>query len=81
METLTHKRAVLEEHCAEIGRDPSEIMISTHLRIPDEGGLPALVDEAAALAEAGLDLGIVYLSPPHSPTILEPLAEALGPLT
>jgi F420-dependent oxidoreductase-like protein len=81
VETLTHKRAVLEEHCADIGRDPHEIMISTHLRIPEEGGLPALAEEAAALGEAGLDLGIVYLKPPHSPKILEPLAEALRPLT
>lgn len=81
VETLTHKRAVLEEHCAEVGRDPSEIMISTHLRIPEDGDMAALVDEATALAEAGLDLGIVYLSPPHSPKILEPLAEALRPLT
>ena len=81
IDALKQKRAVLEEHCAEIGRDPSEIMISTHLRIPTDGGLPALVDEAAALGEAGLDLGIVYLNPPHSPTALEPLAEALRPLT
>jgi F420-dependent oxidoreductase-like protein len=81
VETLTHKRAVLEQHCAAIGRDPKEIMISTHLRIPDDGGLPALVDEAAALGEAGLDLGIVYLNPPHTPRVLEPLAEALRTLT
>jgi F420-dependent oxidoreductase-like protein len=81
VETLTQKRTVLEEHCAEVGRDPSEITISTHLRIPEEGGLPALVDEAAALEAAGLDLGIVYLQPPHSPEVLEPLAEALQPLT
>ncbi|MDP1806894.1 MAG: LLM class F420-dependent oxidoreductase [Acidimicrobiales bacterium] len=80
VETLKHKRAVLEEHCAQIGRDPSEITISTHLRIPEDGGLPALVDEAAALEDAGLDLGIVYLQPPHNPRVLEPLAEALKPL-
>jgi F420-dependent oxidoreductase-like protein len=81
VETLKHKRAVLAEHCAEVGRDPTEIMISTHLRIPEGGDMAALVDEAAALEEAGLDLGIVYLNPPHSPKILEPLAEALRPLT
>jgi F420-dependent oxidoreductase-like protein len=81
IETLKQKRAVLEQHCADVGRDPSEIMISTHLRIPQDGGLPALVDEAGALGEAGLDLGIVYLNPPHSPSVLEPLAEALRPLT
>ena len=32
---------------------------------------------AAALAAEGLDLGIVYLPPPHDPTVLEPLAEAI----
>jgi hypothetical protein len=39
-----------------------------------------LVDEAAAFAEAGLDLGIVYLPPPHTPAVLDPLAKALAPL-
>jgi hypothetical protein len=40
-----------------------------------------MVEEAAALAEAGLDLGIVYLPPPHTPKVLEPLAAALQPLS
>ena len=79
VEVLQAKRKVLEEHCGRIGRDPSEIMTSTHLRL-DPNNIQATVDEAAALAEAGLDLGIVYLPPPHTPAILEPLAEALAPL-
>jgi F420-dependent oxidoreductase-like protein len=79
VEVLEAKRKVLEEHCGRIGRDPSEIMTSTHLRL-DPNNIQATVDEAAALAEAGLDLGIVYLPPPHTPAILEPLAEALAPL-
>ena len=81
VEALNQKREVLRSHCAEIGRDPSEIMISTHLRIPSDGDMATLVEEATGLSEAGLDLGIVYLQPPHSPKILEPLAEALRPLT
>ena len=81
VEALNQKREVLNAHCEEVGRDPSEIMISTHLRIPSDGDLGALVAEATALDEAGLDLGIVYLQPPHSPSVLEPLAEALRPLT
>ena len=81
VDALIHKREVLKEHCTDVGRDLSEIMISTHLRIPPDGGLPALVDEAAALQDAGLDLGIVYLAPPHRPEVLETLAEALRPLT
>jgi F420-dependent oxidoreductase-like protein len=80
VDTLKQKRAVLEDHCADIGRDPSEIMISTHLRIPKDGNLDDLVKEAAAVEEAGLDLGIVYLNPPHRPHVLEPLAEALSSL-
>ncbi|MEY2438146.1 MAG: hypothetical protein QOF97_2982, partial [Acidimicrobiaceae bacterium] len=79
VEVLEAKRKVLEEHCGRIGRNPSEIMISTHLRL-DPANIGETVDEAAALAEAGLDLGIVYLPPPHTPAILEPLANALAPL-
>ncbi|MGZ4728357.1 MAG: LLM class F420-dependent oxidoreductase [Acidimicrobiales bacterium] len=71
---------VLLGHCADIGRDPSEITTSTHLRLGPEGpGL--LADQAAAFAEAGMDLGIVYIPVPHDPAVLEPIAEALAPLT
>ncbi|MEX2395260.1 MAG: LLM class F420-dependent oxidoreductase, partial [Actinomycetota bacterium] len=62
-----------------VGRDPNEIMTSTHLRL-DPSDLGPLVDEASALSEAGLDLGIVYLPPPHTPDVLEPLAKALEPI-
>jgi hypothetical protein len=55
-------------------------MTSTHLRL-DPNNLDGVVSEAKAFNDAGLDLGIVYLPPPHTPAILEPLAEALQPLT
>jgi F420-dependent oxidoreductase-like protein len=71
---------VLHACCAEIGRDPSEITTSTHLRLSPDGDLGALAASAEEWAAAGLDLGIVYLPPPHTPSILEPLAEALRPL-
>jgi F420-dependent oxidoreductase-like protein len=74
------KRDVLAQHCAAIGRDPAEITTSTHLRL-DPANMNALVDEAAEFAEAGLDLGIVYLPPPHTPAVLAPLADALAPLS
>jgi F420-dependent oxidoreductase-like protein len=79
VDVYLHKRDVLHQHCADIGRDPSEIMTSTHLRL-DPDDMDALVKEASAFADAGLDLGIVYLPPPHTPAILEPLAAALSPL-
>jgi F420-dependent oxidoreductase-like protein len=78
-EEFARKRDVLHGRCAEVGRDPAEVLTSTHLRLGDDG--PGAVAEAAhAFAEAGLDLGIVYLPTPHTPAVLEPLAEALAPL-
>jgi F420-dependent oxidoreductase-like protein len=74
------KREVLAAHCAEVGRDLSEITTSTHLRLPPDGDPGPVVEEAAALAEAGLDLGVINLSPPHRVDVLEPLAEALQEL-
>jgi F420-dependent oxidoreductase-like protein len=72
------KHEVLRQHCADIGRDPKEIVTSTHLRLGSDTDPKALADNAAAFAEAGLDLGIVYLPPPHTPAVLEPLADALS---
>ena len=80
VEVFLQKREVLRRHCATIGRDSAEITTSTHLRLPPDRPLADLVNEAAAFAEAGLDLGIVTLGPPHDPKVLVPLAEALEPL-
>src|SRR3954451_4606363 len=73
-EEFRRKHEVLQRHCADIGRDPSEIVTSTHLRLGADGDVGAVAEQAAAYAEAGLDLGIVYLPPPHTPAVLEPLA-------
>ena len=73
-------RDVLEACCADVGRDPAEITTSTHLRFSPDDGVGPLAESAAEWAEAGLDLGIVSLPTPHTPAVLEPLAEALRPL-
>lgn len=79
-ETWQRSRDVLFRHCADIGRDPAEITLSTHLRFDAAAGPGALAEQAAAMAAAGLHLGVVYLPPPHDPAVLEPIAEALAPL-
>jgi F420-dependent oxidoreductase-like protein len=81
IEEFTRKRTVLHEHCAAIGRDPAEITTSTHLRLSPDGDTGPLVETATAYADAGLDLGIVYLPPPHRPDALEPVAKALADLS
>src|SRR5581483_10027058 len=82
VEDFRQKRDVLHRHCADIGRDPAEIMTSTHLRLGSDGDdIEALVAQAEAFADAGLDLGVIYLPPPHRPDVLGPIADALSHLT
>jgi alkanesulfonate monooxygenase SsuD/methylene tetrahydromethanopterin reductase-like flavin-dependent oxidoreductase (luciferase family) len=73
-EEFARKRDVLREHCEDLGRDPGEILLSSHVRF--EGDPAAAAAAAAELADAGAELAIVYLRPPLTPAVLEPLAEA-----
>ncbi len=77
-EEFARKRDILHQHCQELGRDPTEILLSSHVRFA--GDAKAAAEQAAALAEVGVELGIVYLPPPLDPGVLEPLATALGEL-
>jgi F420-dependent oxidoreductase-like protein len=79
-EDFARKRDVLHAHCKDVGRDPAEITLSSHVWLADTDGIPALVESVKALADVGLDLAIVYLQPPLSPSLMEPLAAALAPL-
>jgi hypothetical protein len=55
--------------------------VSTHLRgRPGPEGIDDVVEQAKRYGDAGLDLGIVYLQPPHTPDVLAPLADALSRL-
>jgi F420-dependent oxidoreductase-like protein len=74
---FARKRDVLASHCADIGRDPNEIMLSAHVRLGEDRAYEKAVAEAAALGEEGLDLAIIYLPPPYDPAVLEPLADAI----
>jgi len=78
VEEFAHKRDALHAHCAEFGRDPEQILMSSHVHFAGDVG--ATVAQAAELAEAGVGLAIVYLRPPLSPAVLEPLAEAFSAL-
>ena len=79
-QVFAHKLEVLIGHCDAIGRDPAEIVTSTQVFLRPGVEPPALADAVAAFAEAGCDLAVVALAPPHSPRILDSLAEALVPL-
>ncbi len=74
-EDFARKRDILHQHCADLGRDPKEILLSSHVIFT--GDPQASAEEAAALGEVGVELAIVYLRPPLDPAVLEPLANAL----
>ena len=76
--SFQRKRAVLGEHCEAIGRDLSTITTSTHIRYDPAQDLGAFVDDVLQWDDGGLDLGIIYLPPPHRPDTLETIADALG---
>lgn len=77
---FAHKRQVLHAHCADIGRDPAEIMLSAHIQPGPDGDPGPAIEAAAALGEQGLDLAIFYLRPPDLLSALHRLADALGEL-
>src|SRR5215468_439464 len=70
-------RDVLHAHCADVGRDPKEITLSSHVRIQPRADLKEIAAQAFALGEAGVDLAIFTIQPPHTPQLLVDLAEAL----
>jgi F420-dependent oxidoreductase-like protein len=78
VEQFTRARDVLYQHCADVGRDPAEILLSSHVFFAGDAGESAAT--AAALGEAGVELAIVTMRPPHRPAALESLANALAPL-
>jgi F420-dependent oxidoreductase-like protein len=73
-------RDTLDQRCAEIGRDPATVERSVNLRYDASQPVEAIAEQAAAFADAGADIGIVYLPVPHTPAVLEPIAQALAPL-
>lgn len=78
-EEFARKRDILHQHCTDVGRDPSEIILSSHVRMND-GGPQQAAETAAALGEQGVDLAIMILPTPLDPAVLAPLADALAPL-
>ena len=74
---FARKRDVLKKHCAEVGRNPKEILLSAHIRLSPERGHRGVIEDSIALGAEGLDLAIVYLPVPHDASVLEPLAEAI----
>jgi len=73
-----HKCEVLERHCAEVGRDPSEIERSVNVRLGAGQDPRELQPTIEGWRDAGADMCIVGLGTPHDPDSVQPLAAALA---
>lgn len=71
-------KEILARHCADIGRDVSEITCSVNVRLDD--GIEAAVKQATVFRDAGVDLAILNLPHHATPESLAPLAQAFAPL-
>src|SRR5271154_454425 len=78
-EDFARKRDILYQHCEDLGRDPTEILLSSQVRFA--GDAKAAADEAAALAEGGAGLPIFSPPPPLDPGVREPIATAMRELS
>ncbi len=74
------KKEVLEQHCAEVGRDSTEITCSAHLMWSPAEAPGEIAQRASKFFDAGLDLVVLGMRPPHDASKLEPLASALAEL-
>jgi F420-dependent oxidoreductase-like protein len=74
---FARKRDVLAAHCAEVGRDPKEIMMSAQIRLTPDLNYGGVVADAIAYGAEGMDLAIIYLPVPYSAAVIEVLAETI----
>jgi len=85
-ETIARKYAILDAHCAAVGRDPSEIERSTlqNVRLGPPGAARAespaqVVDRFGDLSDAGADHVIFELKDVHLPAYLEAVGKDILP--
>ncbi len=72
---------VLLGHCEVVGRDPTEIRRSIHVRWPEDADPAAVADKAMQFAAAGVDVVILGMQQPYDAARLEPMANALRAAT
>lgn len=70
-------RDVLWQHCSDLGRDPSEITLSSHLRLDPDPDPAEVQGRADALFEAGVDVVLLAFTAQHSGSTVEKLGSAL----
>jgi F420-dependent oxidoreductase-like protein len=64
VDVVRHKVEVLQRHCAEVGRDPEAIEVTALIGVPDDASPDAIVREAEAFSEAGVNAIVIRSAGP-----------------
>jgi F420-dependent oxidoreductase-like protein len=75
-----HKNAVLDEHCAAIGRDPASIRRSTQFYLKSEDEVSTIRERVAGFAAVGIDHVAIGVPTDYVPGIVEAIARQVEPL-
>lgn len=75
---LRNKIEVLHRHCAEVGRDPTDIEVS--VKVKADGDPRAFAELVGQYGEAGAQHVIAMFEAPFDPAKLAALAEQVGPV-
>ena len=81
-EAIAHKYAILDAHCAAVGRDPAEIERTTlqSVRLSPDGSTSAhIIDRFGDLADAGAEHIIFSVRDIHDPAIMDILGRDVLP--
>jgi F420-dependent oxidoreductase-like protein len=71
-------RDVLWQHCSDVGRDPNEISLSSHLRLDPDPDPAEVAGRAADLFEAGVDVVLLAFTAQHNASTVEKIGAVLG---
>ena len=71
-------RDVLWGHCSDLGRDPSEIALSSHLRLDPDPDPPQVAARAHELFDAGVDVVLLAFTAQHDAATVERLGSVLA---
>src|SRR5689334_3203695 len=79
-EEAQHKNAVLDEHCAAIGRDPGAIRRSTQFYLKSEDEVSTIRERVAAFVAVGIDHVAIGVPTDYVPGIVKAIARQVEPL-
>lgn len=71
-------RDVMWSHCADLGRDPSDVACSSHLRVDPDPDPAEVAGRAGRMFEHGVDVVVIALTGAHDAGTVELLADALA---